>query len=138
MWAAIARIVVGPFFDSLVKWRKAELEAKGSHEKIEENLAIESLRADQAEARLNNEQKARILGKWYAPENLFVYLIALPYYFVAITMDYLVFPALNISHITLPLRGETAAAMSMIMVFWLGKRTVNTVAQIIADALGKR
>lgn len=129
---------LGPILNTLISWRKTELEAKGSHEKIAESLTLRSMELDQQEARLNNDRKMNINGKWYVPENLFAYAIAFPYWFTAITLDFLVFPAMGIEHATDPLRGETAVIMTMIMTFWFGKRAITSVASIIAGAFGKR
>lgn len=117
---------------------KLKLDGTNNHEAKVTELAIRQMELDGQEARLNADRKRDILGHWWAPENLFAYFIAFPYWFVVITMDFLVFPALGIDHATQPLRGDTAVVMAMIMTFWLGKRTINTVATIIASAFGKR
>ena len=128
---------LGPVLNTLVKWRQTELAAKGSREKIVENLALRSLELDAQEARLNGERKGQILGKWHAPENLFAYLIAFPYWFTVITLDFLIFPAMGIEHATAPLKGETAAVMAMIMAFWFGKRTIGAIGDIVARVFGR-
>lgn len=138
MWPAIVSFISGPFIKLGLGLYKEKLAGQNNHEKIVESLAIRSMELDQQEARLNNDRKNSILGAWYAPENLFAYFIALPYWFVAITMDYVVFPALDIEHATGALKGDTALAMTMIMTFWLGKRAVTSVATIIAGAFGKK
>lgn len=134
----IISFITGPFIKLGLGLYKEKLAGTNNHEKIVENLAIRSMELDQREARLNNDRKSDINGKWYVPENLFAYTIALPYWFTAITMDFLVFPALGIEHATNPLKGDTAVAMTMIMTFWLGKRALTGVASIIAGAFGKK
>lgn len=128
----------GPIIKAGLDLYGKKLEAQGSHEAKTLELAARTLELDALEARLNNDRKSNILGHWHAPENLFAYLIAFPYWFTVITLDFLVFPALGIDHATGALKGETAAIMAMIMTFWFGKRTINTVASIIAQAFGKR
>lgn len=138
MWASIIGVVTGPFFKLLLSGYIEKLKASGLHENKVVELASQQMMLDGQEARLNADRKRDILGHWYTPENLFAYFIAFPYWFVVITMDYLVFPALDIKHATLPLQGDTAVVMMMIMTFWLGKRAITTVASIIADAFGRR
>lgn len=138
MWEGILRIITGPFFGLLLKGYVEKLKATGQHENKVVELAARQMELDMQEARLNNDRKKDILGVWYAPENLFAYFIAFPYWFVVITMDFLIFPALDIKHAVLPLQGDTAVAMTMIMTFWLGKRAITGVASIIAGAFGKR
>lgn len=138
MWGTIVGIVTGPLMKLALGAYVEKLKASGQHENKVVELAAKQMELDGLEARLNNDRKRQILGAWYAPENLFAYFVAFPYWFVAITVDYLVAPAFGIEHVTYPLKGETAATMAMIMAFWLGKRTINTVASVIADAFGKR
>jgi hypothetical protein len=134
----LIELALGPFFNMLVNWRKAELEAKGSHEAKEENIALRSLELDQMEARLNSDRKNHIDGKWYAIENLFAYAIALPYWFQVITLDFIIFPWVGYDHTTAPLKGETAVVMGMIMAFWFGKRAINTVGNVLTQVFGRR
>lgn len=129
---------LAPLIRGALDGYKLKLDATNNHEAKEVELASKAMELDAQEARLNADRKRDILGHWYAPENLFAYFIAFPYWFTAITLDFLVFPNLGIEHATDPLKGDTAATMAMIMAFWLGKRTVNTVANIIASAFGKR
>lgn len=138
MWPAIISFITGPFVKLGLGIYKAKLESTNNHEKLVEDLAIRQLELDQHEARLNNDRKRDILGHWYAPENLFAYFIAFPYWFQAITLDFIIFPWFDYPHITYPLKGETAVVMAMIMTFWLGKRAVNTVVNTIASAFGHR
>ena len=129
---------LAPLIKGALDGYKLKLDSTNSHEAKVTELAVKEMELDGLEARLNNERKNRIDGKWYAPENLSFYLIGLPYWFIAITVDYLIAPAMGYEHVTLPLKGETAVVMGMIMGFWLGKRTINSVVKTIADAFGKR
>lgn len=138
MWGWIASFLSGPVLKLALGAYTEKLKANGQHENKVVELASRTIELDAKEARLNADTKRNILGYWYAPENLFAYFIAFPYWFTVITLDFLVFPALEIEHATAPLRGETATVMAMIMTFWLGKRAVTSVASIIAGAFGKR
>lgn len=129
---------LGPLLNTGLDGYKAKLASVNSHEAKQVELAGKAMELDAREAKLNNDEKALILGRWYAPENLFAYAIAFPYWFTVITMDYLIFPALGIEHSTDPLKGDTAVIMMMIMTFWFGKRALTTVTSIIAGAFGKR
>ena len=138
MFKWIIGAALKPFLGTLLDGYKARLAAQGDQANREERLAVKAMELDAQEARLNADRKRDIIGHWYAPENLFAYFIAFPYWFTVITLDFLIFPALGIAHATAPLKGETAAIMAMIMTFWFGKRAVTSVAQIIAQAFGKR
>lgn len=131
-------LLTGPFFKLALGAYTEKLKANGQHDNKVVELAAREMQLDGQEARLNAQSKSEIRDRWYAPENLFAYTIALPYWFTVITMDFLVFPALGIEHATAPLHGDTAVAMTMIMTFWLGKRALTSVASIIAGAFGKR
>lgn len=135
---AIVSIVTGPFMKLALGAYTEKLKAEGHHDAKVVELAKREMELDGQEMRLNADRKRDILGKWHAPENLFAYLIAFPYWFTVITLDFLVFPALGIDHATAPLKGETAAVMAMIMAFWFGKRTFTTIASVIAQAFGRR
>lgn len=134
----IMKGALGPFLNAGISVYREKLQSVNSHEAKEADLAARWMQADIREAELNQKSKSEIRDRWYAPENLFAYGIALPYWFTVITLDYLIFPALDIQHATGALKGDTAVAMTMIMTFWLGKRAVTSVASIIAGAFGKR
>lgn len=138
IWAGILQIVTGPFFGLLLKGYTEKLKAAGDHDNRALDLAKRALELDAMEARLNNDRKTQILGHWYAPENLFAYFIAFPYWFKAVTMDNVIGSIWELGWSTPHLQGQTAEIMMMIMVFWFGKRTINTVAAIISSAFGKR
>lgn len=121
-----------------IKLYDAKLTAIGSHEAKIVELAAREMAVDETEARLNAQEKANILGKWYAPENLFAYFVAFPYWFKAITVDNVLGSVFDIGWSTPALHGETAKIMGMIMVFWFGKRSLTSVASIIGAAFGKR
>lgn len=137
MWGWIASFLSGPVLKLALGAYTEKLKASGEHDNKVVELAAREIELDATEARLNAQAKSEIRDRWYAPENLFAYAIALPYYFTVITLDYIVFPALGIEHVTGALKGETAQAMAMIMTFWLGKRALTSVASIIAGAFGK-
>lgn len=130
--------VVGTIIQSLgnlgVKLYDAKLQAAGSHEAKVAELAKREMDSDDREAALNQQEKANILGRWYAPENLFVYFIAFPYWFKAVTVDNVLGSIWDLGLSTPALGGDTAKIMMMIMVFWFGKRSLTSVASIIAGA----
>lgn len=121
-----------------IKLYSAKLQADGAHENKVTELALREIQLDETEARLNKESKTEIRGRWYAPENLMFYFVAFPYWFIAITVDYVLAPLFEWEHITLPLKGDTAKAMMMIMAFWFGQRAITSVASVIAGAFGKK
>lgn len=128
---------LGPLIQGGLQAYTIKLQASGQHDAKVVELAARQMVLDGQEARLNADRKRDILGHWYAPENLFAYFIAFPYWFKAITVDNVIGSIWEFGWSTPALKGETAAIMAMIMTFWFGKRTINTVAKVIADAFGK-
>lgn len=121
-----------------VKLYGEKLAAAGSHEAKVVELAARELRLDEVEARLNANAKTEIRGRWYAPENLMFYLIVLPYWFKAVTVDNVIGSIFELGLATPILKGDTAKMMALVLAFWFGQRTFNTVAGIIGAAFGRR
>lgn len=138
MWGTLLSFLSGPFVKLALGAYTKKLESTGLHEEKVLELASRTLQLDALEARLNAQAKRDILGRWYAPENLFAYFIAFPYWFKAVTMDNVIGSIWELGWATPALHGATAEIMMMIMVFWFGKRSITSVAQIIAEAFGKR
>lgn len=114
-----------------------KLTASGAHEAKVVELAARELAVQQDEARLNAQAKTEIRHIWYAPENLMFYLVALPYWFKAITMDNVIGSIFELGWSTPGLKGDTGRAMMMVMAFWFGTRAIQSVASIIGAAFGK-
>lgn len=134
--------VVGSIINAIgnfgVKLYDAKLQAQGTHEAKVVELAKREIDLDETEARLNSQAKAQIRGIWYAPENLFGYIMV-SYYGSAIFIDNVIVPKLGLNlAITPHLNGETLEASKLIMLFWLGARGAQTVAGIIAGAFGRK
>lgn len=121
-----------------VKLYSAKLSAEGAHENKVAELALREIQLDETEARLNAQAKSEIRGRWYAPENMMFYFVALPYYFKAITLDNVLGSIWEMGWTTPGLKGDTATAMAMIMAFWFGQRAITSVASVIAGAFGKK
>lgn len=144
MWGAVLSLIPGisavmqMLGNTAIKMYGQKLAAAGSHESKIVELAARELQLDEMEARLNADTKARILGKWYAPENLFAYFIAFPYWFKAVTLDNVIGSIWELGWRTPVLHGATADIMMMVMVFWFGKRSITSVATILADAFGRK
>lgn len=144
MWMGLLKLIPG--VSSLLQWGgnfllkayDSKLQAQGTHEAKVTELAIREMQLDETEARLNAQSKSQIRGNFWAPENLFAYLIAIPYWFKAVTIDNVIGSFYNFGFSTPALKGDTAKAMMMIMTFWLGARAVQSVASIIGAAFGRR
>jgi hypothetical protein len=129
---------LSPIIKGALDGYKLKLDATNTHEQKATDIALKHMELDMREAEINNQAKMQIRGRWYEPENLFAYFIAFPYWFVAITMDFILLPAMGIDHVTFPLKGETATAMAMIMTFWFGKRAITSIGGVIAQVFAKR
>lgn len=142
MLAILAQLpVIGSILNAIgnfgVKLYDAKLAAQGSHEAKVVELAGREMQLDALEARLNEQAKAQIRDKWYAPENLMFYLVALPYWFKVVTLDNTLGSILDLDWSTPILHGDTASAMTMVMVFWFGKRGLENISSILGAAFGK-
>lgn len=134
--------VIGSIINALgnfgVKLYNAKLAAEGSHEAKEVEVVARAIQLDALEARLNAQAKSEIRHIWYAPENILFYFVALPYWFKAVTVDNVIGSIWDIGWSTPILHGDTAEAMTMIMVFWFGKRGIENVATVLGAAFGRR
>lgn len=144
MWLSALKFIPG--VASFLQWAggvgvqlySAKLSAEGAHDAKVVELAARELQLDDTEARLNAQAKAMIRDKWYAPENVMFYFVALPYWLKAITVDNVIGSIWHMGFSTPGLHGNTAQTMMMVMVFWFGKRGIENVSSIIGAAFGKR
>ena len=129
MWVGIAKwfasFLTGPIFDDLLKGYQAKLAAGTSSEQIAGDLAAKELAAEQAQDALQSQLKVAEIGHWYEPEKLFAYVVLI-YFAKVILWD----KVLGLG-VTDPITGDAAKWASMIMTFYVGKRTFENVARII-------
>jgi hypothetical protein len=131
MWSIIANLIGGPIVNGLINAYKARLEAGNTTERIAADLAQRELAVQQAELEAQKEIRIAQSGRWYIPENLFAYVLAI-YFAKAILFDKVIasFFGQDIFS-TDPITGELLAWAGMIMIFLFGKRGIENVARIL-------
>lgn len=133
----LASTALGPLIQAGLSAYSAKLNSTDAHEAKTVQLVAKELDLQGMEARLNAQQKALILGRWYAIENLLGYIMV-SYYGKAIFVDNVLGSIFDVQWATPALTGATADAAAIIMTFWMGTRGIQTVASIIGAAFGKR
>ena len=128
MWATLISALLPGIGKTLVDGYKAKLDATNTSEHINADLATRELALQQREAELQTELRKAQIGKWYEPEHLFGYVMAI-YFGKVVLWDKV------LGHITGgttdPLGGDVATWAGMIMLFYFGKRGFENVARIL-------
>ncbi len=125
MWQWLGNLIAGPVLGKAVDAYKAKLDSGNTSERLAADLAARELDVQKREAELQTEYKKSIVGTWYAPANLFGYVMVFHLTKVIIYDN-----ALGLGF-TYDLKGNTAIWAGMIMVYWLGTRAVDSVMRII-------
>lgn len=132
MWAALfsflGNLLGGPFARAAVEAYRARLASENSAEKTAAELATRELDVQQREAELQTELRKAQIGRWYEPEHLFGYVMAI--YFAKVVLWDKVLGSIT-GGSTDPLTGEVATWAGMIMLFYFGKRGFENVARIL-------
>lgn len=110
---------------TLVDGYKAKLDNENSIEHTRADLAGRELSLQQRELELQTDLRKDQIGKWYEPEHLLGYSLAL-YYGKCIVWD----KVLDLGS-TDPLGGDIATWSATIILFYFGKRGFENVARIL-------
>jgi hypothetical protein len=137
-FAWLGNFLSGTAVSALLKGYGMKLEAQGSHEAKVVELTQKAVDLEIREKEINRDLKGQIRDRWYAPENLMAYLILIPYWAKVITLDNTIGSFLDYPWSTNALRGETAEFMAILTAFWLGAKTVKSVASILGAAFGRK
>ena len=128
MWATLIATLLPGIGKTLVDGYKAKLDSTNTRAHIDADLAARELALQQREAELQTELRKAQIGRWYEPEHLFGYVMAI-YFGKVVLWDKV------LGHITNgttdPLGGDVAAWAGMIMLFYFGKRGFENVARIL-------
>jgi hypothetical protein len=128
MWATLIGTLLPGIGKTLVDGYKAKLDATNTSEHIRADLAARELALQQREAELQTELRKAQIGRWYEPEHLFGYVMAI--YFAKVVLWDKVLGSIT-SGTTDPLGGDVATWAGMIMLFYFGKRGFENVARIL-------
>jgi hypothetical protein len=128
MWATLIATLLPGIGKTLVDGYKARLDATNTRAHIDADLATRELAVQQREAELQTELRKAQIGRWYEPEHLFGYVMAI--YFGKVVLWDKVLGHLT-GGTTDPLGGDVATWAGMIMLFYFGKRGFENVARIL-------
>lgn len=120
----IASLLSGPLLGSLVDAYKAKLDAGNDKDRIAADLAGRELTVQQRELELQTQLRIAQLGRWYEPEKLMGYAVAI-YFGKLLVWD----KALALGS-TDPLAGFAETTASLIVAAYFGKRTVESAIRI--------
>jgi hypothetical protein len=125
MWMAIVSFLGGPVIKGLIDAYQARLKAGNVESKIAADLAASEIAAQVAETRAITHYRIAELGRWYEPDKLMGYFVAL-YFGKLLVWD----KVLGLGT-TDPLAGFAAATSNLVVTFYFAKRGFENVARII-------
>lgn len=125
MWQWLASLITGPLFNSVLEGYKAKLAAGNTADKIAGDLAARELAVQQRELETDAQIRIAELGRWYEPDKLMAYFVAV--YFGKL----LIWDKVLALGTTDPLAGWAATTANLIVGFYFGRRTFENVARII-------
>lgn len=121
----LASFLTGPLLKAGIDVYKVKLEAGNNSERIAADLAGRELVVQQAEIAAQNELRIAQLGRWYEPEKLMGYAVAL--YFGKL----LIWDKVLALGSTDPLAGWASTTANIIVMFYFSKRGIENVARIL-------
>jgi len=114
----------GPFATAAVNAYSAKLKAENSADKIAADLASRELAVQQTEIQAQTQLRIAELGRWYEPDKLMGYAVAI--YFGKL----LLWDKVLMLGSTDPLAGWASTSANLIVAFYFGKRGVENVVRI--------
>lgn len=124
MWQAILSFLGGPVITGAINAYKAKLSSGDEHARLAADLAGRELQVQAREAELQTQLRIAQIGKWYEPEKLMGYAVAI-YFGKLLIWD----KVLGLGT-TDPLAGWAAVTANLIITYYFGKRTVETAIRI--------
>jgi hypothetical protein len=121
----LASFLTGPLLKAGIDAWKMKLQSETDHDKISFDLAARELLVQQREMELQTQLRVAEIGKWYEPDKMMGYFVAL--YFGKL----LIWDKVLALGSTDALGGFAATAANLIVVFYFGKRGIENVAKII-------
>lgn len=115
----------GPFAKAAVDAYKAKLTAGNDHERIAAELASKEEAIQTRELELQAQIRIAEIGRWYEPDKLMGYAVAV-YFAKLLIWD----KVLGLGS-TDPLAGWASTSANLIVVFYFGKRGFENIARII-------
>jgi hypothetical protein len=125
MWMTIISLLGGPVVKGLIDAYNAKLKAANVDAKIAADLAVAEIAAQTSESNSIMQYRIAELGRWYEPDKLMGYCVAL--YFSKL----LIFDKVLGLGTTDPLAGFAAVTANLVVSFYFAKRGFENVAKII-------
>jgi hypothetical protein len=125
MWSWVASLLTGPIINGAITAYKAKLAAGNTTERIAADLAGRELAVQQREVEASTQLRIAQIGKWYEPEKLMGYAVAI--YFGKL----LIWDKVLALGVTDPLAGWASTTANLIVGFYFAKRGIENVARII-------
>ncbi|MDX3971475.1 MAG: hypothetical protein QHD01_33430 [Bradyrhizobium sp.] len=125
MWMTILSFLGGPVIKGLIDAYQAKLKAGNVEAKIAADLAASEIAAQTAETNAVMQYRIAELGRWYEPDKLMGYCVAL-YFAKLLVWD----KVLGLGS-TDALAGFAAITANLVVSFYFAKRGFENVARII-------
>jgi hypothetical protein len=121
----LGNLLGGPFAKAAVEAYSKKLDSENSAQKIAADLAARELTLQGKEAELQTQYRIAEIGRWYEPDKIMGYCVAV-YLAKLLIWD----KVLGLG-VTDPLTGWVETTANLIVAFYFGKRTFENVARII-------
>ena len=125
MWMTIVSFLGGPVVRGLIDAYQAKLKAGTVESKIAADLATSEIAAQTAEAQVLAQYRIAELGRWYEPDKLMGYFVAL-YFGKLLVWD----KVLGLGS-TDALAGFASVTSNLVVSFYFAKRGFENIARII-------
>lgn len=125
MWMTIISFLGGPVIKGLIDAYQAKLKAGNTSEKIASDLAAGEIAAQVSETNAIMQYRIAELGRWYEPDKLMGYFVAV-YFGKLLIWD----KVLGLGS-TDPLAGFAAITANLVVSFYFAKRGFENIARII-------
>ena len=125
MWMAIISFIGGPVIKGLIDAYQAKLKAGSISERIAADTAAQEIAAQVSEANAITQYRIAEIGRWYEPDKLMGYCVAI--YFCKL----LIWDKVLGLGTTDPLAGFAAVTSNLVVSFYFAKRGFENVARII-------
>jgi hypothetical protein len=138
MWTAIIGFLGGPVIRGLLDAYNAKLKAGNVDNKIASDLAAGEIVAQTAEIQAQTQYKIASLGRWYEPDKLMGYAVAI--YFGKLLIWDKVLGLGSTDPLGMkddPTGGFAATTANIVIMFYFGKRGFENVANIFASVKRK-
>ena len=125
MWMTIISFIGGPVIKGLIDAYQAKLKAGNTSEKIASETAAGEMAVQTVEIKAQNDYRIASLGRWYEPDKIMGYAVAI--YFGKL----LIYDKVLGLGVTDPLVGFAEVTANLIVAFYFAKRGFENIARII-------